>query len=92
MNGSQVKLQGADARAALHVQPFPYEATFTAIDDNGTPVPDIYPIHGGVLTSFPAETGGTSKVFNNSSPSDWTVSIPHQQKSCDHCGEPQIRV
>ncbi|GGW47552.1 RHS repeat-associated core domain-containing protein [Vreelandella hamiltonii] len=91
VDGSLVRLRAADARAALHVTSFHYEATFSNIDSNGNPIAGIYPVHSGTLSGLPAG-GGTSKVFNNPSPSDWIVTIPNQQKSCDNCGEPQIRV
>ncbi|MGS2744595.1 hypothetical protein ACU6TU_13525 [Halomonas sp. LS-001] len=91
VTGSLVRLRAADARAALHVNSFHYEVTFTYIDENGDPIYGVYPVHSGVLTTFPGGFG-SSKIFNNTSPSDWTVSILNQQKACDNCGEPQIRV
>ncbi|WP_445009867.1 type VI secretion system tip protein TssI/VgrG [Vreelandella stevensii] len=91
VDGSLVRLRAADARAALHVTSFHYEATLSKVDSHGNPVPGIYPIHSGTFSSFPAG-GGTSKIFDSPSSSDWTVFIPNQQKSCDNCGEPQIRV
>ena len=94
--GHKVKIEGSDDAASLHLNNAAYELTFTEIGADGKPLPGVYPIYEGVLSSTAANLLSTDRTIELYGPPstkfDWTLIVPKIPKSCDNCGTPTVNI
>jgi len=94
--GGRIKIVGGDDRYSLHLNMFYYKGTYTAIDESGEPLPGIYPIYEGALSTLLSGAHQQEVEYNIGGPSsksfDWTFEILNFQTPCDNCGKPMIMV
>jgi len=94
--GHKIKIEGADDKASLHANHSAYELTFTEIGANGQPVPGVYPIYKGTLSSGLANSLSTDRVIELYGPVgkkfDWNLKLNRIPKTCDNCGSPMIKI